>query len=87
MTDTAISTYDPESKNQRGDFLEFLRRTQDMDPERLSDRDLTSSLFVNLYDPLSTPSPKIHSNPPQNSRQRHNRYGPPRDILLPRQEP
>ncbi len=50
MTEEAIAAYDSsiDKKKQRGDFLEFLRKTQEKDPIRLPDRKLEGALFVNL---------------------------------------
>lgn len=46
----AMAQYDLEkgTKKLRGDYLEFLRKAQEKDPELLSDRDLMSGLFTNL---------------------------------------
>jgi hypothetical protein len=51
MTLDAMAQYDLEkgTKPLRGDYLEFLRQQQEKDPEALSDRDLMSGLFTNLY--------------------------------------
>ena len=50
MTFDGMDSYNQsKSKKQRGDYLEFLRQVQEKDPNRLSDRDITTALFSNLW--------------------------------------
>ncbi len=49
MTFDAMDSYNQTKWKRRGDYLEHLRKVQEKDPSRLSDRDICTALFSNLY--------------------------------------
>ena len=57
MTTRAMASTSGEldTGTKRGDYVGFLRKVQKDDPTRLTDREMSSAFFVNLYQPPKLP--------------------------------